>query len=71
LHCNFDGSSSSDPDGTVSGYAWSFGQGQGNGSGVKPGHDFTAAGTYTVTLVVQDDDGAFNSTSKQVTVSAG
>jgi len=52
-------------------YAWSFGNGEGNGSGAQTGHDFKQAGTYTVTLVVRDDDGALNQTFKQVMVNNG
>jgi PKD repeat protein len=34
-------------------------------------HEFTAAGTYTVTLHVSDDDGSTGETRHAVTVSAG
>jgi PKD repeat protein len=49
----FDGSGSSDPDGDVLTYSWDFGD-TGTGTGVSPTHAYTAAGTYTVTLVVND-----------------
>ncbi|HEX9644572.1 MAG TPA: PKD domain-containing protein [Acidimicrobiia bacterium] len=67
LSCSFNGVTSSDPDGSIVGYAWSFGNGS-NGIGVAPGHDYAAAGTYTVALTVTDNDGAVDSTSSQVTV---
>ncbi|MDH4334441.1 MAG: GDSL-type esterase/lipase family protein [Chloroflexota bacterium] len=69
LACSFDGSTSSDPDGSIASYAWTFG-GDGSGSGVAPGHTFSAAGTYSVSLVVTDNGGATGTTSQPVTVSA-
>ena len=53
---NFDGTGSSDPDGTIVAYDWDFGDG-GTGTGVTPTHTYAAAGIYTVTLTVTDDGG--------------
>ena len=69
LACSFDGSGSSDPDGSIASYAWTFG-GDGSGSGVGPSHTFTAAGTYSVSLLVTDNGGATGNTAQSVTVSA-
>ena len=52
----FDGSASSDPDGRIVSYDWTFGDG-GTASGEKPTHAYSTAGTYTVTLTVTDDTG--------------
>ena len=52
----FDGSASSDPDGTVVSHDWTFGDG-GTASGAKPTHAYATAGTYTVELTVTDDTG--------------
>jgi PKD repeat protein len=58
----FDGSASSDPDGKIKKYNWDFGDGKSD-SGEMPDHKYDEAGTYTVTLEVKDDDGAWGSDS--------
>jgi PKD repeat protein len=67
LAVNFSGAGSSDPDGTISSYAWTFGDG-GTGSGVTISHTYQNAGTYTATLTVTDNNGAAN--SKTLTITA-
>jgi trimeric autotransporter adhesin len=69
LACTADGSGSTDADGTVAGYAWSFGDGS-TGTGATASHSYAAPGTYTVTLTVTDDLGATDLASRPVTVSA-
>ncbi|MBA7559341.1 hypothetical protein ES708_00955 [subsurface metagenome] len=54
----FDGSSSSDEDGTIVSYSWDFGDG-GIGSGVTVTYIYNEPGNYKVTLTVTDDDGAY------------
>jgi chitodextrinase len=64
----FGGGASGDPDGSIVGYAWSFGDGTPVQPGVAPSHTYPAAGTYTVTLTVTDDAGEAASVSGSVTV---
>jgi PKD repeat protein len=63
----FDASSSRDPDGSITAYAWNFGDGS-VGSGASPSHVFRKPGTYTVTLGVADSSGLSASTFWRVTV---
>jgi PKD repeat protein len=65
LVCAFDAGRAVDPDGSVTGYAWDFGDGS-TGSGVTPSHTY-AAGSYSVTLTVTDDDGATDTITRPVT----
>ena len=63
LSCSFNGSDSSDSDGSISNYAWSFG-----GSGATTNNVFASAGTYSVTLTVTDNNGATDTATQSVTV---
>ena len=65
--CDFDASSSSDPDGATATYAWAFGDGL-SGVGQTIRHTFAAAGTYVVALTVTDELGATGTTSESVTI---
>jgi 6-phosphogluconolactonase (cycloisomerase 2 family) len=59
----FDGTGSTDPDGTVTEWAWDFGDGKtsamGSGGGDDPtvGHKYAKKGVYTATLTVTDNEG--------------
>jgi PKD repeat protein len=63
----FDASGSSDPDGTITTYSWTFGDG-GTGTGLTRYHQYASAGTYTVTLTVTDNQGATDSTTRTIRV---
>jgi len=66
LTVNFDGSTSTDPDGSVVGYFWDFGDGH-TGSGVAVSHTF-GPGNWQVQLQVTDNKGALGTTSTTITV---
>lgn len=65
--CAFDGTGSTDADGMIVDYAWAFGDGD-TANGPMPSHTYELGGTYTVSLIVTDDDGATAPTSQPVTV---
>jgi len=65
----FDGSGSFDPDGdALTSYAWDFGDGT-NGTGITPTHTYATAGSFPVTLVVNDGtaDSTPSVTSAEIT----
>src|SRR5439155_948855 len=57
LTCNFT-STSSDPDGTIASYNWTFGDGSPALTAQNPTYTYAAGNTYTVTLTVTDNQGA-------------
>ncbi|MDQ3070917.1 MAG: PKD domain-containing protein [Acidobacteriota bacterium] len=63
----FDASSSRDTDGTIVRYRWDYGDGEIEEGPVNT-KDYTAAGTYLVTLTVTDNQGKTASLSKAITV---
>jgi len=68
LTVEFDASASSDPDGTIANYSWSFGD-ETVGYGAAITHEFADNGSYLVELAVTDDKGGKNSSKKNVSVS--
>jgi PKD repeat protein len=67
--CTFDGSASSDPGGSIAGYAWTFGDTADNtATGATPSHTYTTSGNKTVTLTVTDNAGATGSVTHTVAV---
>jgi len=65
----FNASSSFDSDGYITNWTWDFGDGR-TSALQNPMHKYADDGTYHVTLTVTDDDGASDSLSKDVIVSA-
>ena len=70
LLVSFTSAGSSDPDGTVTGYNWSFGDGSADKATASATHAYTTAGTYTATLTVTDDFGATNTATVTTVVNA-
>ena len=59
----FDASGAADPDGSIVRYDWDFGDGTVlRDGGPSPRHVYTQPGTYTVTLIVTDNEGASTTT---------
>lgn len=58
---------STDSDGSVVGWAWTFGDG-GTSTEQNPTYTYAAGGTYSVSLTVTDNDGAKDTASKPITV---
>src|SRR5258708_25134599 len=63
---SLDADPSADVDGTISNYAWDFGDGT-SGTGVLTSHSFAAPGTYPVRLTVTDNAGLTGSSCQLVT----
>ncbi len=69
LLVSFDGSTSSDSDGSITSYSWNYGDGK-TGTGAMVVHTFQTAGTYTVRLTVTDNYGGTGTATKTITVYA-
>ncbi len=67
LTCVVDASASSDSDGTIVDYSWTFGDGA-TATGATAAHAYASAGTYNVTLTVTDDGGATGAATKSITL---
>ncbi|NUT95329.1 MAG: S8 family serine peptidase [Saccharothrix sp.] len=65
LACSFDASGSADSDGTITSYAWEFGDG-GTGTGKTATHTYSRAAYYSVRLTTTDNQGKTNSTRRLV-----
>ncbi|MFN2531075.1 MAG: endonuclease/exonuclease/phosphatase family protein, partial [Pyrinomonadaceae bacterium] len=68
LFVSFNGSAT-DPDGYITSYNWTFGDGN-TSTVLSPTDTYTSAGTYTARLTVTDNAGATASASIQVVVTA-
>ncbi len=65
---DFNASSSSDADGSITNYHWNFGNGH-SAQGMKVSYAYANTGDYTVTLTVTDDDGDTDQLSASITIS--
>jgi serine protease len=65
---SFNGSGSSDPDGTIVSYKWNFGDGSPLGNGANVTHAYSIANNYTVTLTVTDNSEGTGTDTLTVTV---
>ncbi|HYP44814.1 MAG TPA: LamG-like jellyroll fold domain-containing protein [Propionibacteriaceae bacterium] len=68
--CTFDGTGSTDADGTEASYDWDFGDGSG-GTGATPTHTYAGTGSYPVTLTVTAENNATTSVTKKVVLALG
>ena len=66
--CQFNGSGSSDEDGSILSWSWKFGDGA-TAAGTQVSHQYAAAGSYTISLTVKDDDGASDTHSYTASIS--
>jgi LysM repeat protein len=64
----FDGSASTDADGTIDSYEWDFGDGSERGTGATVTHGYAGTGGYVVTLTVTDNCVASSQTTVEVTI---
>lgn len=64
---SFSSAGSVDPNGTIVGYAWDFGDG-GTATGATATHTYDFAGSYTARLIVTDNDGLADTVTANVTV---
>jgi len=69
LTINFSAILSFDEDGFIVTFEWDFGDGS-SGTGESASHTYTGSGTFTVVLRVTDDNGATDTASKTITVTA-
>jgi len=69
LAVSFDASGSTDPDGSIVGYRWNFGNGE-VASGVETNCTYGSPGRFVVRLMVVDNDGAFSRAAQTVDVYA-
>jgi beta-glucanase (GH16 family) len=70
LSCTFNGSTSSDNDGSITNYQWDFGDGNSD-VGAVVSNTYLTDGNYAVTLTVLDDQAASNVATQQLSVSSG
>lgn len=65
--CSFDGSASSDSNGTITKWSWDFGDGT-TGTGKTISHTYSKGAVYSVTLTVTDNNGDTGTSGKSFRV---
>ena len=68
LAVNLDGSTSFDPDGAITEYRWSFGDGSAEETGAQVSHTFSAFGALQVSLTVTDQTGLKHRAYQTITI---
>ena len=63
----FDASGSFDPDGAITSYGWTFGDG-GTATGLTTTHTYTSHGNFTARLTVTDNQGATESATRTIPI---
>lgn len=71
MTCSFDASASSDVDGSITSWAWEFGDGMSSGAARPPAVEYAVPGTYPVRVTVTDDRGAIGEAVSDITVMPG
>jgi PKD repeat protein len=69
LAVSFNGSGSTDPDGTIASYSWNFGDGT-SSTQANPSKTYSSSGNFTATLTVTDNGSGQGTAFKTITVSA-
>ncbi|CAM2781549.1 collagenase [Hathewaya histolytica] len=64
----FYGKGTYDPDGSIAGYQWDFGDGSDFSSEQNPSHVYTKKGEYTVTLRVMDSSGQMSEKTMKIKI---
>lgn len=64
---SFDGSASSDPDGSIAGFSWDFGDG-GRATTASASHAYASAGTFVARLTVTDNNSSTGTTTVVIAV---
>ncbi len=71
LSPTFDAGASTDPEGEITGYLWSWGDGTSDDHGQTVDHTFETEGTYQVSLTVTDDQGQTDTATKAIEITRG
>ena len=64
---HFDATASNDPDGSISKYEWTFGDGA-SATGVQTDHSYNSDGNFTATLKVTDNKGGISSATRDLVI---